>query len=39
MTANGKPAYHLHMALSKYSTEYDAIVKTMQMYVDARPAG
>lgn len=33
------PLRYTHMALSKYASEYDGIVKTMQMYIDAGRQG
>ena len=34
-----KSSYDTQMPLSKYATEYDGIVKTMQMYIDAGRQG
>lgn len=34
-----KLTHHIHMALSKYSTQYDAIVKTIQIYIEGGRQG
>ena len=39
MTPSARQPYCTHMAVSRYATEYDAIVKTMQQYIDGSKQG